>query len=262
MIADSRLNTEVGRLLEILYAKRFGALERLTLGKLLNKNPYLYRALGFTDSSEFIGQLLIAYVSSSDETIFGNDFIEPLAVFSAQNRKVSLGEQWQVSVGASTGQDIAIETASEYLAISVKSSKNILNSQSAKGQSGEFQALQARLKKINKLFRPIIGFGYGRKTSKKDTVIEKLAGQAFWETLTGESNFYLRISKAMERFANTHGSLYKDAFENKHQQLLREFMIDYVSPKGIILWEKVVIFNSATDKPKKTSKQNKPSSST
>ena len=68
MISDSRLNTEVGRLLEILYAKRFGALERLTLGKLLNKNPYLYRALGFTDSSEFIGQLLIAYVSSSDES--------------------------------------------------------------------------------------------------------------------------------------------------------------------------------------------------
>ena len=244
----------------ILYSKRFGALGRLTLGKLLNKNPYLYRALGLADSSEFIEQLLIAYVSSSDETIFGNDFIEPLAIFSAQNRTTPADEQWQVSVGASAGQDIAIETASAYLAISVKSSKNILNSQSAKGQSGEFLALQARLKKINKRFRPIIGFGYGRKTSQKDTVIDKLAGQAFWETITGESNYYLRISDAMESFATKHGALYKEAFESKHQQLLREFMIDYVSPKGIILWDKVVIFNSACEKPKK--QQAKKSNST
>jgi hypothetical protein len=261
MISDSKLNKEVGRLLSILYEKRFGALDRLTLGKLLNKNPYLYRALGLSDASEFISQLLIAYVSSSDETIFGNDFIEPLAVFSAQNRDVLPGDVWQVSVGASAGQDIAIETANSYLAISVKSSKNILNSQSAKGQSGEFQSLQARLKKINKLFRPIIGFGYGRKASKKENVIEKLAGQAFWETLTGEPDFYLRISNAMTSFARQHGALYKDAFESKHQQLLREFMIDYVSPKGVILWDKVVIFNSATEKPKKPIKK-KISSST
>jgi hypothetical protein len=255
VISESKLNAEIGRLLTVLYEKRFGALDRLTLGKLLNKNPYLYRALGFSDASDFMGQLLVAYVSSSDETIFGNDFIEPLAVFSAQNRDVAPGELWHVSVGASAGQDIAIETAATYLAISVKSSKNILNSQSAKGQSGEFQSLQARLKKINKLFRPIIGFGYGRKSSRKDTVIEKLAGQAFWETLTGEPNFYLRISEAMESFAKTHGSLYKEAFENKHRQLLREFMIEFVSQEGVILWDKVVIFNSAIEKPKKPNKK-------
>lgn len=83
-------------------------------------------------------------------------------------------------------------------------------------------------------------------------MIEKLAGQAFWETLTGEPDFYLRISHAMTSFASQHGALYKDAFESKHQQLLREFMIDYVSPRGVILWDKVVIFNSATEKPKKS----------
>ncbi len=255
MISDSKLSAEIGRLLTILYKKRFSTLDRLTLGKLLNKNPYLYRALGLSDPSEFITQLLIAYVSSSDETIFGNDFIEPLAVFSAQNRAVSSDEHWQVSVGASAGQDIAIETASAYLAISVKSSKNILNSQSAKGQSSEFLSLQARLKKINKLFRPIIGFGYGRKSTKKDSVIEKLAGQAFWETLTGETNYYLRISESMENFAYKHSALYKEAFNIKQRQLLREFMIEFVSLDGVILGDKVVIFNSAIEKPKKPSKK-------
>ncbi len=251
MIIEAILSAEIGRLLDILYGKRFSALENLGLGRLLNKNPYLYRALGLGDSSEFIMQLMIAFISSSDETIFGNDFIEPLAIFSARQSQHAQGEPRTVTVGAGAGQDIAIETAQSYLAISVKSSKNIFNSQSAKGQGSEFQALQARLKKMNKEFRPIIGYGYGRKTERKASTVEKLAGQVFWQMLTGEADFYLRISRSMAQFAGAHGRQYKVQFEVKHQQLLREFMIDYVEPSGQISWDKVVAFNSAAIKPKK-----------
>ena len=250
-IADQQLKTEVGRLLTTLYAKRFAALDKLTLARLLNKNPYLYRALGIADSSEFIQQLMIAFVSSSDETIFGNDFIEPLAVFAASHSPNASGIPRTVTVGAGAGQDIAIETAKSYLAISVKSSKNIFNSQSAKGQSGEFGALQARLKKLNKVFRPIIGYGYGRKLERKASTVEKMAGQVFWNMLTGDDSFYLRISSAMESFAGQHGHAYKTMFDTRHQQLLREFMIEYVDVNGLIQWDKVVAFNSAAVKPKK-----------
>ena len=258
MIPDVQLQTEVGRLLGVLYTKRFSALDKLSLGRLLNKNPYLYRALGIADSSEFIQQLLIAFVSSSDETIFGNDFIEPLAIFAATHGTTPDGELRSVTVGAGAGQDIAIETARSYLAISVKSSKNIFNSQSAKGQGSEFQALQSRLKKLNKVFRPIIGYGYGRKIERKATTVEKMAGQVFWEMLSGESDFYLRISRAMEQFAGEHGQAYQQVFTTKHQQLLREFMLEYVQPSGLIEWDKVVAFNSAQAKPKKASTVAKP----
>lgn len=256
MIAESTLQLEVGRLLALLYSKRLGALEKLTLGKLLNKNPYLYRALGINDSSEFISQLMVAFVSSSDETIFGNDFFEPLAIFTAQHGSSSESSEVSrtVTVGASAGQDIAIETATSYLAISVKSGKNIFNSQSTKGQDGEFLALQARLKKLNKMFRPIIGYGYGRKAMRVVSNVEKLAGQAFWHLLSGEPDFYLRISHAMESFAQTHGAEYKARFETKHQQLLRAFMLQYVREDGVIVWDKVVAFNSAIEKPKKPPK--------
>ena len=152
MIANKVLQAEVGRLLEVLYAKRFAALEKLTLTRVLAKNPYLYRALGIGDPSEFIMQLMVAFVSSSDETIFGNDFLEPLAIFSATHANEHSDPTRSVTVGAGAGQDIAIETAKSYLAISVKSSKNIFNSQSAKGQDSEFTALRARLKKLNKQF--------------------------------------------------------------------------------------------------------------
>jgi len=257
MIHETLLQAEVGKLLTVLFGKRFATLEKLTLERLLSKNPYLYRALGIADSSEFIQQLMIAFVSSSDETIFGNDFIEPLAIFAATHGTTSDAELRNVTVGAGAGQDIAIETARSYLAISVKSSKNIFNSQSAKGQGSEFQALQARLKKLNKIFRPIIGYGYGRKTERKASTVEKVAGQVFWEMLSGETDFYLRISAAMEPFAGEHGQTYKAAFATKHQQLLREFMLEYVMPSGVIEWAKVVAFNSAKDKPKSPPKATK-----
>jgi hypothetical protein len=250
MIPKRSLEREIGRLLAILYGKRFAALAKLDLGRLLNKNPYLYRALGIADSSEFIMQLMVAFVSSSDETIFGNDFIEPLAIFAASQAKKVDGLVRSVTVGAGAGQDIAIETAQSYMAISVKSSVNIFNSQSTKGQDSEFTALKARLKKLNKEFRAIIGYGYGRKQERKASNIEKLAGQAFWHLLTGEADFYLRISSAMETFSGEHGKAYKSAFEMKHQQLLREFMINYVGIDGSIRWDAVVIFNSAQTKPR------------
>lgn len=250
MIDDEMLEREIGGLLAVLYGKRFATLEKLKLTKLLNKNPYLYRALGIGDSSEFIMQLMVAFVSSSDETIFGNDFIEPLAIFAARHANQHDEAERTVTVGAGSGQDIAIETARSYLAISVKSGKNIFNAQSTKGQDSEFTALTSRLKKLNKALRPIIGYGYGRKRQLKASNVEKFAGQAFWRLLTGEVDFYLRISAAMETFSGEHGQSYTTAFEKKHQQLLREFMINYVDEDGSIRWKAIVAFNSAETKPK------------
>ena len=251
MIAQNLLEQKVGELLQTLYKKRFAALQELKLGDLLKKNPYLYRALGLSRPADLIEQLLIARISSSDETIFGNDFFEPLAVFAAQQSQQAA----QVTVGAGAGQDIAIETAREYLAISVKSGTNIFNSQSEKGQSAEFNQLQARLKKLGKMFRPIIGYGYGRKSApKKASPVERLAGQQFWELLTGESEFYLRISRAMEAFANNHATEFGQILDAKLNALLREFMIDFVETTGQIRWDAVVAFSSSTVAPKRARK--------
>lgn len=248
MISEAALGAEIGRLLGVLYEKRFGALGKLTLNDLLAKNPYLYRALGLNKPSDFIEQVLIARISSSDETIFGNDFLEPLAVFAASH---GVGRQKgvQVNVGAGAGQDIAIETPDAYLAVSVKSGKKIFNSQSDKGQSAEFKALQARLKKLNKMFRPIIGYGYGRKQPRGESAVEKLAGQAFWQELTGEEGFYLRISQAMAPFATEHGAAYREQFVKTHTRLLKQFMLNFVDDSGAVQWDALVEFNSAVAKP-------------
>lgn len=255
MIPEQVLAEKIGALLEVLYSKRIAALQKLKLSDLLNKNPYLYRALGASRAHEFIEQLLIARISSSDETIFGNDFFEPLAIFAAQQAQQGQAQPAAVSVGAGAGQDIAVESDTEYLAIAVKSGTNIFNSQSEKGQSAEFQALQARLKKLGKMFRPIIGYGYGRKSEpKKASPVERLAGQKFWMLLTNEPDFYLRISRCMEAFAIAHAHTFKDALDAKQDALLREFMIAFVDTSGAIDWDAIVTFNSSIEKPKRAKK--------
>ncbi|MBS0251272.1 MAG: cytoplasmic protein [Proteobacteria bacterium] len=250
MIDEAKLDAKVGELLETLYRKRFSALESLTLTKLINKNPYLYRAIGVDVPAEFIDQLLSARVSSSDETIFGNDFLEPLALWSAEQSDQHDGGERKVTVGAGAGQDITIETATAYLAISVKSGKNIFNSQSDKGQTAEFAALQARLKKINKQFRSIIGYGYGRKKAKAASTTEKIAGQAFWQLLTGEPDYYLRIAMAIGRYSKAHSEEYKTRYSAKNRQLLRAFMLNFVAENGDVLWDSIVKHNSSDARPK------------
>lgn len=250
MIDQLALEHEVGRLLEVLYAKRFASLKKLSLATLLSKNPYLYRALGESEPVSLIKQMLIARVSSSDETIFGNDFFEPLAIYAAKSAFTGR-PNCTVTVGAGAGQDIAVETASEYLAISVKSGTNIFNSQSQKGQSSEFNALQARMKKLGKMFRPIVGYGYGRKSAKKPTNEERIAGQAFWQLLTGEEDFYLRISRAMDLHARTHWTQYSEAFERRYRLLLREFMDEFMAASGEINWDRLVEMNSSVQRPAK-----------
>lgn len=252
MIDDLLLSNEVGRLLCKFYEKRIDTLKKLNLTKLLNKNPYLYRSLGVNDASNWLQQVLVAFVSSSDETIFGNDFFEKLAVWSAREADEFPGGKRMVNDASGAGIDISIEGASFYQAISVKSGKNIFNSQSDKGQSAEFSQLQARMKKLGKQFLPVIGYGYGRKIATKNSNVDKVAGQNFWKLLTGEHDFYLKISRAIGNHSGEHFAAYQIEFDATKNRLLRELLIDYSDLSGTLNWEKIVEFNSCATKPRKT----------
>jgi len=65
------------------HQRKIKSLEELRLEKLLTKNPYLFKAKNISTASELITDLLEAFLSSSEEKLFG-DFLEGLAVFVAQ----------------------------------------------------------------------------------------------------------------------------------------------------------------------------------
>ncbi len=251
MIENAALNAQVASLLDSIQVKRMGALQKLTLSVLLSKNPYLYQSHGHTRPEEFVDALLAARVSSSDETIFGNAFFEPLALWAAQSAQI---EGRSLNVSDAAGADITIIDANFYYAISVKSGISIFNSQSSLGQSTEFTATQGRMKKLGKSFLPLIGYGYGRKRHDPEAAIDKKAGQEFWLLLTGEFDFYLRISDAIAACAGKNKIIYDQAYEARRATLVKEFMIEYTDATAYIDWQKLVAFNSATVKPKKPRK--------
>ena len=64
------------------HRRRISSLENLDLNRLLKKNPYLFKAKNLSTANELIISLLDAFLSSSEEKLFG-DFLEQLAVFIA-----------------------------------------------------------------------------------------------------------------------------------------------------------------------------------
>lgn len=170
-IDSNQLQKLIAENLNEFYKSRLQRLDDLKLKTVLRrKNPYLFKALNTEKASEIVEQILMAYISSSDETIFGDKFFEPIA------KKVSGG-----TVSPSEGVDIAIETDDRYSAYAIKSGPNPFNSSAKKRQNDEFNSLRSRLIKLRKQFDPVLAYSYGRKISspKKIKFIVRLLDKHF-----------------------------------------------------------------------------------
>ena len=246
MIDGKLLEKQLGELLNVFYTKRKETLKNLKLiPTLKRKNPYLYRSTGVATGSEIIKQVMAAFISSSDETIFGNEFFEPLAKWAA-SESAKLRADTMVTVGGASGVDIAVEDAVCYIALAVKSGTKVFNTQSRSQQETEFQALRSRLSKIKKQFRSVVAYGYGRKAKRVSAVrnYEEVAGQDFWELITGEADFYLRIMHCMEEKPKEHAAEFKEELAKTENRLVKEFLFHFAKEDGAIDWQKLTMFNS------------------
>lgn len=238
---NAALQTLIADRLNEFYRRRLYRLNTLQLKAILRrKNPYLFKAIGTQSATEIVEGILAAYLSSSEETLFGDIFFEPIA------KAVSGG-----TVSPSEGVDIAIETDTAYKAISVKSGPNPFNSSQSRKQDDQFRTLQRRLAKLGKEFDPILGHAYGRlgpKPSGSKFIYRRLAGQRFWEELTGDPDFYLKLVRYMENeFIMKHREEYRIAWQNAVNKYLGEFIPAFCNPDGSINWEKLVAFNSSAE---------------
>ncbi len=226
--------------LDIFYRRRIKKLSELKLSDILRKkNPYLLRAVGVQKASEIVEEILKAYMSSSDESIFGDAFFEPIA-------KMCSGG----IVSPSEGVDVAIETGTVYKAIAVKSGPNIFNSSQAKRQDQEFKSLRSRLLKLHKQFDAILGHCYGRKFSDPtDNRIYRIrSGQAFWEELTDDPDFYLKIIELMRDSPKKHRAEFEDEWGKALNRFEYDFITNFGNTDWSINWEKLLRYNSGKEK--------------
>jgi len=230
-----KLEELIAKCLHDFYDRRTKRIQELKLREFMSKkNPYLFRAIGTEKASEIVEDVLRAFISSSDEGMFGDAFFEPIA-------KLASGGV----VSPSEGVDVAVETENRYMAIAVKSGPSWGNAGQLRKQNQDFIALQSRLYKLHKQFDAVIGHGYGKKKGKpKGKIYRNVSGQAFWTEITGDPDFYLKLIRLMKDEPQKHKPKYKKAWDAAVNRFTREFIKHFCFEDGSIDWEKLVRFVS------------------
>lgn len=235
---EERIQLAIAAGLSLFYQNLTSGLNKVDLEDILKrKNPYLYRAKGMNNATQLVDSILAAYVSSSEETIFGNVFFEPLAIAASGGQKA-----------VTEGADITVDTDDTIYTIAVKSGTSVFNGDSRKRQEQNFQAAGKRVQQARKAYMPVVGYGYGKKRvrSNRQKFYWELAGQDFWSWLTGDSEFYIKIIKYMGTKPDEYAKQFDDAYNKAENRLVRQFTTAYCAEDGSIDWDKLVRFNSGS----------------
>ena len=225
------LEAVISRCLGDFYERRIQKVSGLRLRQTLRrKNPYLFKALGIQKASEIVERLLADSLSSSDETIFGDAFFEPIA-------RIASGG----TVSDASGVDFVVETESRITSVAMKSGPNPYNASQKSKQSLDFVAVRNRLYKMHKEFDPVLGHAYGRRNSPNSGLLYRdSSGQAFWHEITGDPDFYLKLISLMRDEPAKHRQEYQPKWDAAVNRFTAEFIRDYCLPDGSIDWEKLV----------------------
>ena len=225
--------------LETFYGTLIEKIDGLNIQKVMKrKNPYLYRAKAMQSATEIVDSVLTAFVSSSEETICGNCFFEPIAIAASGGNK-ALAE----------GIDIMIQNneTNTISAIAVKSGPSVFNADSKKRQEQNFTAASKLAQQAKARYEAYIGYCYGKKKESgrgKPKMYQELAGKRFWAELTGDEDFYIKIIGYMGTMPEKYVADYKESYNRAANRLVREFSNSFCREDGSIDWEKLVEFNS------------------
>ncbi len=238
-ITDQQLKGYISENLGIFYAKRLEALSKLKLDDLLKrKNPYLFRSKDVQEVSSLISAQLDAHLSSQEEGLFGN-FLEGLAVFVAG--VVHNGKKSGIE-----GIDLEFDKGDTRYIVSIKSGPNW-------GNSSQVKQLESNFRKASKTIRhghpsqtvkAVNGCCYGRESKPDKGTYHKLCGQQFWQLISDEEDFYLRIIQPLGRQARKHNEKFAEGYAAVLDKLVGEFSKRFATPSGKIAWKKLVAFNS------------------
>ena len=223
--------------LDNFYSALIAKIDKLNIKNVIKrKNPYLFRAKAMNGAAQIVDAILTAFVSSSEETIFGNVFFEPIATAAAKGQK-ALAE----------GVDIMVERNDTIYAIAVKSGTSVFNASSKKKQEQNFMAAQKLAQQAKKRFVPIIGYSYGKKKITNKGLPKfylELAGQEFWTELTGDNQFYIKLIRFMDKLPEKYIEDFEQSYQKAANRLVKEFTNEFCLEDGSIDWERLVEFNS------------------
>ncbi|HOX78622.1 MAG TPA: PmeII family type II restriction endonuclease [Bacteroidales bacterium] len=207
-----------------------------------HKNPYLFKAKNVTTAQDIVKGILDAFLSSSEEGIFGN-WLERLAIYI--NDQVYHGRKAGIE-----GIDLDFDKGGNRYLVSIKSGPHWGNSSQVKKMIIEFDTARKRLATSgNKsIIVCVNGCCYGRSNSKSEYKTSgnyfKICGQRFWELISNDPDLYVKIIEPLGFEAEKMNQEFSLLYSQVINRLTKEFLIDFCYDDGSINWEKLVAFNS------------------
>jgi len=243
MITDKEVIDFIEKNINLFHVNRLKSLQSLKIEKLLKrKNPYLFRCKNILLADELIKFILDAYLSSQEETIFGN-FLEKLAIFI--NINVFNGLK-----SSAEGIDLEFMRNNIRYIVSIKSGPNWGNSGQIKKMQDNFKKAQRILKTSGNNHDKIIainGCCYGIENQPNKGSYFKYCGQAFWELISGDAELYTKIIKPLGHKAKERNEEFNIEYARIINSLVNGFISRFCN-NGTIDWISLVRYNSQKEK--------------
>jgi len=214
-------------------------LNKLELKTVLKKkNPYLFKAKYLITAEQIIKGLTDAFISSNEETIFG-DWLEELSIFI--NSKVYNGRKSGI-----TGIDLEFDNNNIRYIVAIKSGPNWGNSSQISKMKADFKTAIKTLRTSNSKLQivAINGCCYGKDNVPDKGDYFKYCGQRFWEFISGNENLYVDLIEPLGHKAKERNDEFTKSYAKMINKFTKEFIIDFCKDSGEIDWDKLVIFNS------------------
>lgn len=221
------------------HQNKLKTLKQINLRDLLRrKNPYLFKAKNITLASDLVRTLLDAYLSSSEEKIFG-DFLEELAIFIA-------GKTCGGRKSPATGIDLQFENSGTLFLVSVKSGPSWGNKSQQDKQETDFKKAVRVLKQSRHTLnvQPVLGICYGRTRTSYVRGALKVVGQNFWYFISENERLYTDIIEPLGHRAKQHNDKFARLKAKIINSFTKDFVTEFCDKHGGIAWKKLVEFNS------------------
>jgi site-specific DNA-methyltransferase (cytosine-N4-specific) len=225
-------------------------LERLESAKLADiskrKNPYLFKAKNIETAGDLAKGLLDAFLSSQEETIFG-DLMEKLAIHICQ--QVFNGSK--AEQGKYRSVDLIFERGKKTFIVGIKSGPNWGNSDQVNIMKRNFKKAKALIR--NELGKKdlvsVNGCMYGKdnvphKVNKDpDLSYYKICGQAFWELISGDDELYKKLIQPLDKEVKKRDEIFKELYVKKINEMTKD-VVNLFYTKDNLDWDKIIEYIS------------------
>jgi len=245
----------VEHVLTPFYSTRLEQLRRMHLETILKrKNPYLFKAKNLEFPSDFVKSVVDAFLSSQEETIFGN-LLEKFAIYISSIL-------YQGFKSKLKSVDLEFERDGVYYIVGIKSGTSWGNADQVNAMKNNFKKAREYLREQGNLGEIIAvnGCMYGIEPNplksrlrvkaggdieeEQDKVYYKYAGQDFWSFISGDELLYQKIIVPIDQQAKQKDEVFRGVYVSKVNEMTEQFMEDFMTPNKQIDWLKLVDYVS------------------